>query len=393
MAKERRVRGVAPDGEIRASWGHVVAVHFGLLLVAALATLVVGPRVLGHAKPGETADPVWSGIALAAVWAWVLYSAAAVVVNRLRLTAEQVERRTVLNQRVLRRADIVGVRRSGDNAILLCTDLKRQDGLEVPTTVARHPVWAAWLQTLPDLDHQDAVEEQAREEADPALGRNPAERRERLVLLRRISGVIFLAVVALSGWALFWPRPYELTIGVLAVTPFVALLILWRGYGWAGHIEGLVSAIFLPVLILCLRAMFDLEVLDAWPLGLCAGAVALIPAGVAAVWSKTERWWPALFLGALAGVFAFVWAWSLASFADVMFDASPSWKVRATVVARDDDEHRVELTLRTLGPPHETFKEISVSKREAKTLRAGDTVCLVVHRGRLGWRWGYLSDC
>lgn len=377
---------------MRASRGHVLRAHLGALAFAALITLIWAREALKLGRPGEATNAVAATILVGGMWLWALYSAASVVVNRLRLTADRVERRTILGERSYRRADIVGVREWG-NGILLCTDLKLHNGLGVPVKVLEHPVWAAWIDTLLNLDQQDLVDAQARDEADPALGRNLDERRDRIAFLNRVSRFLVFGELAVLGWVLFWPRPYELAIVVLGAMPLIAGLVALRWPKLANHVQALFGAVLLPIPILCLRVMYDLEVLDPWPIGLWACVPALVAGLAAARFAKPQNVSAAVVVGVLGGLLAYGWAWGVLSFADVLPDQSAPRKIRTVVLERADDKQGVELTLRGLDPPREVFNEISASKREAKGVRVDDTVCLAVHRGWLGWRWAYLTDC
>jgi hypothetical protein len=390
LARQRRARGIAPDGKIRASHWHVLRVYLGLLAGMTFVMLMFGPEALGHAKPGEKPDVVRAWIIIGALGTWALYSAIAVAANQVRLTPDRVERRRIFGVRVLKRSDVVGVRQLADD-VFLCTDLKRMEGLAVPPVVLEHPVWAAWIDTLLNLDQQDRVDEQVLQDADEKLGRNTQERRERVRWLGRMDALLGFALMAVGLWAFFWPRPYELAIAVMVLMPLVCGALMLRRVLFSTFSP--VVGLLLPPLVLAARASLDFQLLDAWPSIIAAGAVALIGAAISAPLLKTERWGPALFAAALVGGIISLWAWSSLGFANVLLDKSSTRIVQTTVLEREDEDRRAKLVLRDRGPSHETFKTVSIRAKWVAGVRRGDLVCLAIHPGRLGWRWGYIDDC
>lgn len=385
---------MAPDGEIRASRWHIVRVHLGLLFIAALCGLVWIPEAMGYAKPGETPRPVTAMFIVGGVWLWTLYSAVAVIVNRVRLTPDRAERRNIFGERWVRRSDVVGLRQLGED-ILLCTDPKQRDGLTVPKAVIDHPVWVAWLEGLRNLDVEEAQAERAALEADERLGLTADERRSRLAMFRWVDiAVTFAALGALFASPFYWPDPYWLGVVIVGAAPLVlvAVMLRWPILGTVTPSLGILAAA--AVLVLALRAAFDVNVLDPWPARLWGGGIGILAGGVVVVRYPDDRTWKNLLIAALVGIPVLIWCVSALNFANLLLDKTPLRLTEVTVVERlGKRKDGPELTVRELDPPHETFKELGISARRFDRSPPGTRACVAVHSGWLGWRLAYVGDC
>src|SRR5260370_5987467 len=100
----------------------------------------------------------------------------------------------------------------------------------------------------------------------------------------RAAQLFTLVAVAVSAWGLIAPRPYPLVMGLLALLPWLAILISahWRrAQGETGDNASrpdLLVASMLPGCILGLRAVLDVQTLVGWVPFLPAAVIAVLMA-------------------------------------------------------------------------------------------------------------------
>ena len=324
---------------------------------------------------------------------WPLHSAISVHIDRTVLMADRVEVRKLFGVHTLNRGDVTGIRR-GENGLLLCSRHGEQQDFEVTWRVLSNPAWVAWLNTLKNFDVEKALAEEAKLEADPRFGETVGRRRETLSRLRRADRWLSLLAVGIMIWAFFWPRPYELAIFVLGLTPLVVAVIFLRWRSIFSVVEAPFALALLASILIALRAMLDIQTFDPWPGYWTAGGVALLAALISARLAGETRWWSTLLIAAVVGVPVYLWAWGSVSLANVLLDRSKSELIRTTVIKRSesDDKHPV-VTLRAEPPGGEQFEDLQLSKQRFAAAAPGALVCLKVYQGQMGWRWGYIADC
>src|SRR6185503_16562376 len=82
-----------------------------------------------------------------------------------------------------------------------------------------------WIAALKDVAPEDEARIKAQLEADDRLGSSPSERRTLMVRAKAFARYGTWAAFAIAGWVLLFPKPYELAIATVALTPLVALAI------------------------------------------------------------------------------------------------------------------------------------------------------------------------
>nr|WP_295112768.1 hypothetical protein [uncultured Caulobacter sp.] len=392
MARQRRAKGVTA-GEVRAETSEIWT---STAAGGAMALLAIGAAAYNHYDPQIHADALtWviaAGFVLSAIWMGV-----AVRVRVVRLLPDRVEKRGVLGLSTITRAQVVGLRGDGDDGIKLCRARQGGEGLWIPRKVVRDPVWLAWLETLPDLDLEDAREAQARREGDERFGLTPGRRLETLERLARANQALTWCGVGLFVWLSVWPQPYDAAVlaGLASVPISLALVARWRGVATLAALDSggldLARLCGLASVGLLVRGVADLDMFDWAPMLAAGVAGGAVMAALLAILEPVDRRVMAVALGALIGG---AWAWAGLAFANVMLDDSRPTLVRAVVVeAHGAAERNLSVKVRGLDPSSEVFGDLGIAKDRFDSARPGMVVCVAVHPGRLGWRWGYVADC
>ncbi len=320
------------------------------------------------------------------------YSAISLKVSCTRLLPDRVQDAGLFGRNVLLRADVVGFRIFA-STLELCVRPGAGKGLCLTADVLSNPVWIAWLQILPDLDQIETAQEQERLEADERFGSTPDRRKDAVSRFGLAISVLDLCGIPLGGWILFWPRPYEIAVLSGVVVPLIVLAIALR---WRGAVSltrekqtvGLFTLFALPACTLGLRAMLDLNVFDWLPTLIVTGLVTSL--AVMLIFfieqRRTERF--------AAFFFSAVWVWGALSFANVLLDESAPQRVQTILYTTGGEaDNDPTLYLRNISAPYDKFGGVKVSSKRFASAQPNSVVCLAVHKGRLGWRWGYVRDC
>lgn len=360
-----------------------------LLVVAAATLSIISP---GHWTSGSSL--VWGLVALG-------FAGLTVVVHlgtradAVRLTSGRIERQGLFGARSRRIVDIVGARSGSDGVFLIGREGVAP--LSIPRYAGKDPAFLAWVNSLPNLDYEEAVALEARLEQDTRLGSSTAERQSTLICLRKIAWGLTWVTIAVVLWGFAFPVHYDVLL--LALGGLFALavgLALWKPGLFTvvpeGRVQVTACLFFLvmgPAAVIGLRAFLDVKLLD-WiePLA-TAVPVASFIGGL--IWLADRN----LRSRAMVLFFApilFFGSWGGLVLSNARLDRAPSWIVPVEVVDHDRGE-KPSLTI-TLPDVHGRARKTLRARRETvEASIAGGSVCAVISPGRFGWRSLYVVGC
>lgn len=384
-------------GEARTPAGTVWASTLCGVLVPALMT---AGAVWNHLSPEMAAE--WLTDALAVIFALVgAYGIVGAWTSRWRLLPDRIEAKTPFRERALLRAEVTGYRVAPSQAVHLESVDGPRRGLSVPLHVANNPVWAAWFESLNNLDAVEYNAELAILEKDARLGANPTDRLETLNALRLWAGRVSWIGLGAALWLWVYPRPYDVAVAVNVMLPLVALTVATRWPGLVALIGdqdaeptiNLSAFWFVPSGALAVRAMLDIQVID-WIPPLCAGfGLAAIPFLFALRAERTARR-PGM--AVFSAVILLAWGYGTVSLANVRLNQAPPTIHRAVVVDHGgsaDDDPTLSLRVIDAGAKLPMFEDLDVSEARFKASPVGSVTCVAVYPGRLGWRYVWITDC
>jgi hypothetical protein len=264
----------------------------------------------------------------------------------------------------------------------------------------RDAVLDAWLAAIPNLDVRDR--ERAEEELlqRTELGRTEEERRRSLATAQSIARAAAFVAVATAAWGMLYPRPYEAVIVALFALPLAtaALLLGGRGrYSVAGERNevrpSLLAPLFVPGMVLLLRALADVHAVD-WRLPLFWAALGAVPlTALVVIGDPTlgRRWFGPLIVFLLLSAHP----WGTVQMANAHLDRSEPERFRVAVL----DKHvtsgnrgtTLELRLAAWGPVPADL--VLVSREVYRAVEVGGTVCVALRPGALGVRWFLVQVC
>ncbi len=316
--------------------------------------------------------------------------------SRLVLHADRIDYRSFLTTRTVRDADIA---RTFDywNSPFSSVGLELKTGRPVRiVNVGRFdPAFSDWLNSSPNKEIDDKARARQQLLANSDLGTNPTERMNAFRRdVRRLNVWSWIGrIAAVWGWIL--PYPYSICISVLIGLPIVAvLMVLGARSRWSMHTDngsyplGIGAELAMaPCLVLALRAFVDDHVFDWIVPAMYGVGAALGLMGLVCLIERRFRW-QALATGFLVYV---CYAWGGLMTFNVMLDTGPRKAVPVKVLKFERGDKYSSLTVsRPDEGPHGKSIDIPFPRH---TARAGDTVCLIVHQGALGWSWYYDSPC
>jgi hypothetical protein len=205
--------------------------------------------------------------------------------------------------------------------------------------------------------------------------------------------------LAIVLWAIFFPRPYGLCIAVLVVAPVAAIAAAWMSGGTISLNDRkgekrpvLGTLMLLPWLALGARAVIDYQVLDWIPplvLAVAIGGLAALAAMKADAEFRKPLWAILLLLMGLD------WGWGLVIEANGLFDRTPPQILSTKVLRKWKSSGRSTTYYLNVAPTSVPGLkgDIDVGSRLYRRIDVGESVCLELHAGSLGWRWYRPAAC
>ncbi len=321
---------------------------------------------------------------------------------RVVLYPDSIEIQDVLSSRVLRRTDIVGRRVLPTRYVSTLLLVPSQGGkkLKISEVLQTDSAFQVWLAAIPDLDLKDRRNVEARIETDPELGLTPGDRAFRLQKAKKVSKVMNVVSLAAVFWGLWYPRPYQLVIAVLAVLPLVAIFLtsiskgIYQVEGRRNDPRPTLALVFIcPGLILALRFFQDLQLVRWTQIlapSIVIGAVLTFLA-VRSDFAVQKRPWaiaPTL-------LFLVVYGCGVVTQANALLDRSQPQLFEANVLAKHFSTGRSTTWYLTTGPwgAKQNGGDISVSRSLYYASAPGQTVCFRLFPGALTIPWYFVSAC
>lgn len=371
------------------------------LLFGACGVMLAWTLWQRHLDPAGAAA---MGLMVLGLLAVPVYGAAYAANASLTLERDAIEVRKAFSSRRLRLADIQGRRigqgRSGRYRIIVPFD--RRPLMIDGTSFGLDDRFQAWFNALPDLTAQEQVATRAQVENDPSLGRDAHERLARLDRARRLAKVLNAAPMALLLWAMVYPRPYAIVIACAALLPWLGVAMAWARPnlfqldGKPGDVRPNVGTLlYMPPLVLGLRALFDITLVDRGPLllwGLLLGLPLCLAALLAPRAATAGR---RVTIGLLMLPFAFAYGTGLLALADTRWDAARSEVYPTAVTGKEVSRGKTTTYYLDLAPWHPRIarNHVAVPRAYYDAVRRGDPVCVRLHPGRFGLRWMQVGGC
>ena len=261
--------------------------------------------------------------------------------------------------------------------------------------------FAAWFNTIPNLDAEELYQSRAQLAADPDLGFLPTERTDRIKRAAQFAKTVNALTLVAGFWALVYPRPYLPVMAALALLPLLVIFEFVRSkglYDFEGRRNearpSVALALIFPGPILVLRALRDLHLLH-WqsviPAAVIVGSVLVLFIARASE-EKRKTTFPILLLFAF---FLATYAGCVIADADVFLDRSSPLAYRADVLSASVSHGKTTTYTLQLGPwgPRQSPEDVEVTSSVYSRVAPGESVCILLYPGTLRIPWFTVSSC
>jgi len=376
----------------------IFAIASSILIVVLGAGCIINSFV----PPADKADGVLlgTGIFMLVIGAYCWLE---IVQSKLIILRDVVSIQQAFYTRTLHTDDIAGYRELGRNKIRIVPVNPCLKRIDVSAHMEGQRELLLWLARFPNLD---AVEYQAEATGIFSNEQFGATETERLHYLRKAKGTVQAGnIVALlaTGWLWVWPRPYDMAMISGLLLPWIGIWLAWRFKGLvkpgsprkgSPH-PSVVGLLFLPVMGLLFRIIFDYKIYDparVWiPLLVAALPIAgiYLYTGIKAFAIKRKV------LGALVlGVLATVYSFTLVIFTNCYYNASPPREFTVGIKGKHSVKDKTTTYYLTLEPwGRFTAKQDESVERALYEKVPGDgQVHIYLLEGKWGIPWYYITE-
>jgi hypothetical protein len=354
--------------------------------------------------PGATTAGLMLVFFLAIVATVAAFYMADALLSRIVLKADRLEIHEIWRVRRILRRDIetrqVLQPPNSPRVLILHLKAPAKRKIKLPVMWNTDSAWAAWFAPIPDVDVEASKAFEAAVDANTDLGATPVERQQRLTNARSLARNATWVNAALIAWVLFYPRPYELVVLLLAALPWVAVWIMARSPGLytinaprgSGRPD-LTILLISPGFLLTFRALQDVQILDWHGVLVGAGLVAMGLMG-SVLWAV-----PAirqkLGIAALTLALVLAYGYGVVALGNAVLDRSSGASYTTTVYAKHVSGGRNKYPQLRIGAwgPRATPEDVTVPWETYRSANVGDTVCVLLRPGAFGIPWYRISRC
>ncbi|HTQ14518.1 MAG TPA: hypothetical protein VMH86_11640 [Rhizomicrobium sp.] len=370
------------------------------VLAAAMLGFVAGVPIFF----GKTDDRV--GDVFAAIFALASLASLAAAYHtaiwRLVLEKDSIASSGIFGRRTLPRSQIAGIRSilNGRRCRLVPSD-RTHKPLTFSAALFKNEALLDWLEGIPDLDAAEYHAALAAYEQDSRYGATVEERQARLAWMERIVSAVDWPIFGLGLAVVVVGQSYPLLFAVLAAFPPLAIALnFWSrgllrfGLERANDPRPTLGALFfMPGMALGVSAGIGTNLLD-WRPALADTAVLALSVMALLLWRSRHpvRWDQVFLMAVLVAAYCF----GVLALADVTLDTASPQRFPARVLGKHFETGRSNtryyLTVDPWGPMTKSG-DVRVSESVYRAENSGDTVCVFVGPGQLGWRWYGVGKC
>lgn len=323
--------------------------------------------------------------------------------SKVVLCGDRIEIHELTPVRVVKRDELAGWRLNTQTApplIILIPKRPNARTIKLAKIFNVDPVFLDWMDSLKDLDTEDRRKSYQEIADDADIGCTPDQRIEALENARHLAKWLSRLALAASAWGMFYPRPYDLMVLVLACLPWLAVSMPRRSKGifrideYKNDAHPSVALLFLlPGMALCLRAVLDVQIVGWKESALLASVVGLSLWAVA-LWSdrsmkKKKSTCIAMFF------FSLGYGYGAGIEANVLLDRSLPTTYKSRVIIKHISSGKYTDYKFQLAPtgPNQSISDVSVARDLYYSKNPGDLVCMDVRKGALLVNWYTVESC
>jgi hypothetical protein len=385
-----------------APWAYALTIGAAVLMLAlGIGALVLIMRAYGSASAGL----LLMSVLVLPLELLGLYLLASALRTSLVLSADAIEVHETFRVRRLARCDIAGRRLLKLNYGQTMTQLIPSGAGMKPFKFSQSGLrtdafFDAWMASLPDLDAQEILASEAQVAANAELGATPEERMARLAAGKKVASALTVITWAAAAWGYMYPHPYAAALLALALLPWLAIALAAKSAGLyridtrRNDVRPSVAiAIYLPGLVLLMRALQDIGVLELQRALLYAALTAALFCWAAVMSDAAARSKPAIVILLLA--LGCPYGYGVVVLGNSQLDRAAGDHYEVNVLARHISGGRNRSYYLTLAPwgPRSEAREVTVPRTLYANAQPGQPVCIHQGPGALGISWYAVSSC
>jgi hypothetical protein len=382
-------------------WKGFMSIVGGILCVGGLAGLLYFGT--GH-EVGNTAGLfilVGMSLLLAIMGAFIVIS---IVRAKVVLTEIAIERHEGFKVEKMRRDSISGYRVrnvKGINILELTPKLAGMKKMKFELLFKPDNKFNSWLEGIENLDQSEYNKSVKEIEQDASLGTTPEARLSSLKRANKIGRFLQLGSFACLFWVMLYPYPYLLSLTVIALFPWIAMMLSWK-YGGLFTIEDptkktaksdLTSLLIMPGFALSLRALYDTNLIDFHQIIIpsIVGTLLMIFFVINAAPVLRNQ------LGKLAllTILLISYPGGLIPLANVIADYSHPVNFKVSILAKRHTSGKgasAYFGVTSWGGEIVGDSEVRTSWVSYRNHVIGDYVCISLHSGAFGLKWYAVND-
>lgn len=356
-----------------------------------------------HLEPATVVQRLIGEVVFGALCLGGIYLLLLVARFKIVLEADSIEVQTALFRRVLLRSNISGwrlVQASNSPAtIWLVPRAGSGKTLQLALMFRRDAAFESWLDTLPNLDAQEADASEQEIARNEDAGLTPDQRFASLAQAKKLATALNIAGFLGLVWSFAYPYPLPLLTIILAALPWAAVLIVSRSHGLI-HVDTrrndprpqVAGALMIPGVALALGTIRGPHILHWKPMAWLPVAIgiALLAAALAADRSPKQK-------GSVLALFAVSLFYGYGGVVELnaVFDNSPAATYSVPVVSKHISHGRSTSYYLNLSAwerePEQT--QVSVARDFYESVQPGDSVCVIFRTGALRIPWYRVARC
>lgn len=323
--------------------------------------------------------------------------------GRLIIRADRITSISSISNRELNLDEIKGYT-VNENYIFVEPNIEHKKRIKISKYIDGYSEILFWLsQRFPDLEEQQAIEEEQSILNDEKIGWTREVREEKLSKARKTSKVINWAAGITAAWTFFYPTPYQYSILVAMIIPIVALVVVKFSDGLIRVDEkkgsaypSVIYAFIYPSLGIMLRALLDYDIFDYSNVWLTTTIVTLSFLILLLTRQKEITFKKKLdYLTVVSlGLFLFAYSFGAVIHYNCYYDNSEAQYFTAKVLSKRISSGKSTtryLELSTWGQQKE-IDEVSVGKGLYNRVKIGDDVNIYFKNGNLEIPWFIVTD-
>jgi hypothetical protein len=370
-------------------------------IIAAGGALGTWYFATGHDVGNPRAVPILTIVCIA-ILGLGAYLVLSIVRSKVVLHGDQIEVHEVVRKYALRRDEILGWRMSQPSPpyiVFVPRDHNRRQ-VKVAPIFKVDEAFSQWMDSLPNLDVEDAKASEKEIAASLEIGATPEGRIDALARAKRLARILNVVALVTLAWGLFYPRPYGVLVTVLIFLPWLAIGIVGRSKGlfrldrYRNDVHpNLASSFIFPGFILTLRVLGDFNVLQwAQAVWLAVGLGILLSFAACMVDSalRAKRWTPVVLL-----FITVAYGFGAGLEANALLDRSPAIRYPAKITGKHISRGRRTVYYLHLEPwgPRREANNLAVARSFYQAAQPGESVCLRLRQGAFSIPWYMQVTC